>query len=140
MYEWVKVCHIVSVISWMAAMFYMPRLFIYHSDSLAGSEQSETFKIMERRLLRGIMTPAMIATWVFGIWLMVLTTAWQEGWFVTKFFLVVLLSAYHGVCVKWWKELLVDERKRGAKFFRLVNEIPVVLMILVVILVVVKPF
>lgn len=140
MYEWVKVCHIISVISWMAAMFYMPRLCVYHADSEAGSQQSETFKIMERRLLKGIMTPAMIATWVFGLWLMVLLEAWQEGWFVTKFFLVLLLSGYHGACSKWVKEFARDERKRKPKFFRMVNEIPVVMMILVVILVVVKPF
>ena len=140
MYEWVKVFHIVSVISWMAGMFYLPRLFVYHFDSSIGSEQSEVFKTMERRLMRGIMTPAMIASWIFGIWLMVLLEAWQDGWFVTKFFLIILLTAYHGVCVGWMKEFARDERKRSTKFFRVVNEIPVVLMIFVVILVVVKPF
>lgn len=140
MYEWVKVCHIVSVISWMAATFYLPRLYVYHADSAVGSDQSETFKIMERRLLRGIMNPAMIATWVFGIWLMILLEAWQDGWFMAKFFLVLLLSAYHGSCVKWMKEFEQDERKRTSKFFRFVNEMPVVVMIFVVILVVVKPF
>lgn len=140
MVEWVKVCHIVSVISWMAAMFYLPRLCVYHADSEVGSQQSDTFKIMERRLLKGIMTPAMIATWVFGLWLMVLLDAWQEGWFVTKFFLVFLLSGYHGACSKWVKEFDRDERKRKPKFFRMVNEIPVVVMIFIVILVVVRPF
>lgn len=121
-------------------MFYLPRLCVYHADSAVGSDQSETFKIMERRLLKGIMTPAMIATWVFGIWLMILLEAWQEGWFVTKFFLVFLLSGYHGACAKWVKEFAADERKRKARFYRFVNEVPVVMMILVVILVVVKPF
>lgn len=140
MYEWVKVCHIISVISWMAAMFYMPRLCVYHADSETGSQQSETFKIMERRLLKGIMTPAMIATWVFGLWLMVLLEAWQEGWFAAKFFLIVLLTGYHGACSKWVKEFALDERNRKPKFFRMVNEIPVVMMIFIVILVVVKPF
>ena len=140
MYEWVKVCHIVSIISWMAAMFYMPRLFINHFDSPVGSQQSEVFKGMERRLMRGIMTPAMIASWVFGIWLMILLEAWQEGWFVTKFFLVILLSAYHGVCVKWMKEFADNERRRSTRFYRVANEMPVVVMIFVVILVVVKPF
>lgn len=140
MYEWIKVVHIVSVISWMAAMLYLPRLLIYHFDSEPGSDKSETFKIMERRLLKVIMTPAMIGTWVFGLWTAYLADAFVEGWFVAKFFFVIILSAQHGFVSKWVKEFAADERKRSAKFYRITNEIPAVLMVLIVILVVVKPF
>ncbi len=140
MYEWVKVLHIISVISWMAALLYLPRLLIYHCDAEIGSVQSETFKVMERRLLKAIATPAMLATWVFGLWLVVIIDAHKEGWFVTKFFLVILLSAFHMVLAKWVREFAGDERKRDTKFYRIANEVPTVIMILVVILVIVKPF
>ena len=140
MYEWVKVAHIVSVISWMAAMLYLPRLLVYHFDSAPGSEQSETFKIMERRLLKAIMTPAMIATWIFGLWTAYLMDVFADGWFVTKFFLVLILSAQHGFVSKWVKEFAADERKRSTRFYRIANEVPAVFMVLIVILVVVKPF
>jgi putative membrane protein len=140
MYEWVKVLHIVSVISWMAGMLYLPRLMVYHTGSDPRSEQSETFKVMEQRLLKAIMTPAMIATWVFGIWLMVLIDPWQDGWFYAKIILVVLMSAFHMFAAVWVKEFGRDERLRPARFFRFVNEVPAVFMVLIVILVVVKPF
>ncbi|MEM7462322.1 MAG: protoporphyrinogen oxidase HemJ [Pseudomonadota bacterium] len=140
MYEWVKVLHIVSIISWMAGLLYLPRLFVYHSETEIGSAESETFKIMERRLLKAIMTPAMIASWVFGIWLMIILQSWRDGWFHTKLLLVILLSAFHMFCAVWVKEFARDERKRKSRFFRFVNEIPTVLMVLIVILVVVKPF
>lgn len=140
MYEWVKAIHIIAVISWMAAMLYLPRLLIYHFDAEVGSVQSETFKTMERRLLKVIMTPAMIATWIFGTWLVFLTGAHSEGWFVSKFFLVVLMSAFHGFQSKWVREFSDDKRLRSTKFYRIANEGPTVLMILIVILVVVKPF
>jgi len=140
MYEWVKVLHIISVISWMAGLLYLPRLFIYHFDAEIDSVQSETFKIMERRLLKTIMTPAMIASWVFGLWLAVLINAHMDAWFICKFFLVILLSAFHGFQAKWLKEFASDERKRSTKFYRIANEVPTGLMILIVILVVVKPF
>jgi protoporphyrinogen IX oxidase len=139
-YEWVKALHIVSVISWMAGMLYLPRLMVYHADTTAGSKQSETFKVMERRLLTAIMTPAMVASWVFGIWLMVLIDGWRDGWFHAKIILVVLMSAFHMFAAVWVKEFGRDERKRRARFFRFVNEVPAVLMVLIVILVVVKPF
>jgi len=137
---WVKVAHIVAVISWMAAMLYLPRLMVYHCGAKKHGELSESLKIMERRLLKAIMTPAMIATWVFGLWLAVLTNAWAEGWFVSKLFLVVLLSACHGIFSKWVKEFAEDKNMRPVKFYRLMNEVPTVLMIFIVILVVVKPF
>jgi len=140
MVEWLKVLHIISVISWMAALLYLPRLMVYHADKNPGSDASETFIIMERRLLKAIMTPAMIASWVFGLLLAWQNSLWTQGWFVTKFFLVVLLSAMHGFCAVWVKEFAADERKRQAKFFRWVNEIPTVLMILIVILVIIRPF
>lgn len=124
----------------MAGLLYLPRLFIYHFDSEIGSVQSDTFKVMERRLLKAIMTPAMIASWFFGLWLMYLISAHQDGWFVSKFFLVFLLSAMHMFQARWVKEFAADKRRRSTKFYRVANEGPTVLMILIVILVVVKPF
>lgn len=140
MFEWVLTAHIISVICWMAAMLYLPRLFVYHFDFDVGSKASDTFKVMERRLLKGIMTPAMISTWIFGLWLMYLTQAWNTGWFVSKLFLVLLLSGFHGVCSKWVKDFAGDKRLRSTKFYRFMNEVPAVFMVLIVILVVVKPF
>ena len=140
MYEWLKAFHIIAVIAWMAGMLYLPRLFVYHSAADVGSIQSETFKVMERRLLRAIMTPAMIATWLLGLWL-----AYQGGWFKapwlhTKFLLVFLLSGVHGMLSRYVKDFAADKRRKSAKFFRIINEVPTVLMILIVILAVVKPF
>jgi putative membrane protein len=140
MYEWLKAFHIISVIAWMAGMLYLPRLFVYHSAADVGSIQSETFKVMERRLLRAIMTPAMIATWLLGLWL-----AYQGGWFKApwlhaKFLLVFLLSGVHGMLSRYVKDFAADKRRKSAKFYRIINEVPTVLMILIVILVVVKPF
>jgi len=140
MFEWLLVAHIVSVVSWMAAMLYLPRLLVYHYDFAVQSEASETFKIMERRLLKGIMTPAMIFTWVFGLSLMYLSEAWLFGWFISKFFLVFLLSGFHGVCSKWVREFSEDQRNKSVKFYRIMNEVPAVFLVLIVILVVVKPF
>ena len=140
MYEWLKALHIIAVIAWMAGMLYLPRLFVYHVAADVGSIQSETFKVMERRLLRAIMTPAMIATWLFGLWL-----AYQGGWFKApwlhaKLLLVVLMSGVHGMLSRHVKDFAADKRRKNANFFRIINEVPTVLMILIVILVVVKPF
>lgn len=140
MYEWVKAFHIISIISWMAGLLYLPRLLIYHFDAEIGSTQSETFKVMERRLLKAIMNPAMIASWVFGLWLVYLTSAHTEGWFVSKFFLVFLLTAFHMFQARWVKEFASDLRRRSTKFYRFANEGPTLLMLGIVILVVVKPF
>lgn len=140
MYETAKILHIISIIAWMAALLYLPRLMVYHCDSTAGSEQSETFKVMERRLLKVIMTPAMIASWVFGVWLMVETAAYGAGWFWAKLFLVIVMSAFTGFCAVWVKEFARDERKRPQRFFRFANEFPALLMVFIVILVVAKPF
>ena len=137
---WVKAAHVISVIAWMAAMLYLPRLMVYHADSAPGSEKSETFKVMERRLLKGIATPAMIGAWVFGLWMAWLIGAWADGWFHAKLFLVLLLSAYHGVLVRWVRVFQEDRNTRPARFYRIANEVPTLLMIGIVILVVMKPF
>jgi putative membrane protein len=137
---WVKAFHIISVIAWMAALLYLPRLMVYHTATAIGSEQSETFKVMERRLLRAIATPAMIATWVFGLWLAWLLGAWDQGWLHAKLALVVLLSAYHGLLARWVREFAGDRERRPARLYRFANEVPTLLMIVIVILVVVRPF
>ena len=139
-YEVIKSLHILSVISWMVGLLYLPRLFVYHVDAEPGSELSETLKTMERRLLRVIMTPAMIASWVFGIWLLILTDAQSEIWFHIKLTLIVLLSVSHMAMAKWRKEFASDQNTRSARFYRITNEVPTLLMILIVILVIVKPF
>ena len=143
MYLWLKALHIIAVISWMAGLLYLPRLFVYHAVATPGSEQSETFKVMERRLLRYIMTPAMIATWLFGlamIWAMGLDAVKVAGWLHAKLVLVLVLSAMHGLMSRWQRDFQHDHNRRPQKFFRIANEIPTLLMIAIVILAVVKPF
>lgn len=140
-YLWLKAFHVISLIAWMAGMFYLPRLFAYHAGAEKGSAQSETFKTMERRLLRIIMNPAMIATWVFGLSMIIANPALMEGgWLHAKLALVLGMSALHGVFSKWRKVFLRDENKRPAKFYKIWNEVPTVLMMIIVILVIVKPF
>ena len=142
MYEWIKALHIIAVITWMAGMIYLPRLFVYHCEAETGSKQSETFKIMERRLQRGIMTPAMIATWVFG--LMLAGTPglvdWRMGWIWAKLALVVALSAFHMALARWRDAFNTNSNIHSARFFRIVNELPTLALIAIVLLVVVKPF
>jgi putative membrane protein len=134
--------HVIAIIAWMAGLLYLPRLFVYHAASPKGSEQSETFKIMERRLLRFITTPAMVASWVFGLILAFsgLINWSADGWFHLKLALVILLSAFHGFLAKWTKDFAQDRNTHPARFYRMVNEIPTVLMIAIVILVIVQPF
>jgi putative membrane protein len=143
LYPWLKAFHIISVIAWMAGLLYLPRLFVYHAQARIGSEQSETFKIMERRLLRGIMNPAMIAAYVFGI-LVLLTPEmidnWWSGWFHAKVALIVALTVFHHGLARWRKAFAADANKRPAKFYRLMNEVPTAILVGIVILVVVKPF
>jgi putative membrane protein len=141
-YPWVKALHIVSVIAWMAGLLYLPRLFVYHCGAVAGSIQSETFKLMERRLLRGIMNPAMGAVYVFGIALLLTpgVVDWASGWLHVKLALVVVLTAYHHALVRWWKGFAADANTRSAGFYRAMNEVPTVIMIVIVVMVVVKPF
>ncbi|MBO0347156.1 protoporphyrinogen oxidase HemJ [Roseibium limicola] len=139
-YEWVKSLHVIAVIAWMAGMLYLPRLFVYHAEAVPGSEKSETFKVMERRLLKAIINPAMIATWVFGLWVAVEIGAFSQGWFHAKLTLVLLMSGLHGYLSGCVKRFARDENKKSAKFYRILNEVPTVLMILIVILVIGKPF
>lgn len=140
-YLWIQAFHIIAVISWMAAMLYLPRLFVYHVSAKIGSDQSETFKVMERRLLRYIGTPAMIATWILGI-LMIKAdpSIISQGWIHAKITLVLLLSGFHGACAGWMKKFARDENQKSEKFFRIANEVPTVLMIAAVCLAIVKPF
>ncbi|WP_428650371.1 protoporphyrinogen oxidase HemJ [Roseibium sp.] len=140
LYLWVKSLHVISIIAWMAGMLYLPRLFVYHVDAEIGSVQSETFKVMERRLLKAIINPAMIAAWVFGLWMAYELEAWRDGWFHAKFALVFILSGVHGYFSRLVKTFARDENKRPARFYRMLNEVPTVLMIGIVILVIGKPF
>jgi putative membrane protein len=144
-YPWIKALHVIAVIAWMAGMLYLPRLFVYHCEAEPGSKQSETFKVMERRLLRAIINPAMVATWVLGLWL-----AWNgpdvrygwfaSGWLDAKLVLVVVMSAVHGLFTRWVNAFAADVNPHSQKFYRVINELPTLLMILIVLLAVVKPF
>lgn len=140
--RWILALHVISVISWMAGLLYLPRLFIYHSGSETGSEMSETFKTMERRLLKAIMGPAMHAAWTFGLILVFWFKAasFTDIWFVCKFVLVLGLTGYHSYLSYFVRQFAKDNRPRNARFFRYLNEVPTVLMIIIVILVIVKPF
>src|SRR5262245_13014078 len=143
-YPWIKAFHLIAAMAWMAGMLYLPRLFVYHCEAEPGSKQSETFKVMERRLLKGIINPAMIAAWILGLslalWL-VWARGWQvPGWLYAKVALVLALSAVHGFLVRWTRDFAADRNTRSPKFYRVVNELPAVLMVAIVILVVVKPF
>jgi putative membrane protein len=138
---YIKAFHIISVIAWMAGVLYLPRLFVYHTEAEAGSKQSETFKIMERRLLKAIITPAMIASWVFGLILAYYVVDWsQAGWFHLKLLLVVAMSGFTGFLARWTREFAEDRNTHSQRFYRIANEVPTLLMIVVVILAVVKPF
>ena len=139
-YTLIKALHVISMIAWMAGMLYLPRLFVYHCDVETGSETSEMFKVMERRLLKAIINPAMIATWIFGSVLFVMAELWTEPWMHAKFALVLAMSGVHGVLVKHQRLFEQDSNRKSALYFRIVNEIPTVLLILIVLLVIIKPF
>ena len=139
-YHWIKAAHIIAIICWMAALLYLPRLMVYHVSAETGSVQSETFKVMERRLMRGIANPSMIATWVFGLMLAYVLDAWSMGWFHAKVALVIAMTVIHHMAVRWMKAFQKDENRHSAKYYRIANEMPAVLMLGIVILVVVKPF
>ncbi|HEY8351271.1 MAG TPA: protoporphyrinogen oxidase HemJ [Sphingomonadales bacterium] len=140
---WIRAFHIIAVIAWMAGMLYLPRLYVYHAGVDPRSEQSELFKVMERRLLRGIINPAMAMVFLFGI-LLLLTPGVvdfaTDGWIHVKLTAVILLSAFHGFLARWRKDFAADRNTRSPGFYRAVNEIPTVLMIVIVIMVVVRPF
>lgn len=141
-YPWIKAFHIISVIAWMAGMFYLPRLYIYHCDAEIGSDLSETLKIMERRLLRAIINPAMISTFVFGIMLLMIPgiVDWSAGWIWVKLAMLFLMTGFHGSLSRWRKDFEADRNEKSSKFYRYANEFPTILMIIIVIMVVVKPF
>ncbi|MEO6779685.1 MAG: protoporphyrinogen oxidase HemJ [Bradyrhizobium sp.] len=140
MYVWIKALHVIAVISWMAGMLYLPRLFVYHCEAEIGSKQSETFKLMERRLFKAIINPAMMVTWLAGLYL-----AWAGHWFSApwldgKLLLVLVLSGVHGFFSRWVKDFAADRNSHSQKFYRVINEVPALLMIGIVILAVAKPF
>jgi protoporphyrinogen IX oxidase len=141
-YAWIKAAHLLSVIAWMAGLFYLPRLFVYHTAAAPGSEASELFKVMERRLLRGIMNPAMIAAWVFGVTL-VLTPGvvdWRAGWWHGKMAGFVGMTVFHHHLGYARKDFLADQRRHTERYWRAVNEAPTLLLVLIVVMVIVKPF
>jgi putative membrane protein len=126
--------------AWMAGMWYLPRLMVYHSGTMVGTEASETFKVMERRLLRAIMTPAMLATFVAGAALVLAQEQYTQGWFHAKLLLVLLMAACHGLLASHVRQFAADGRPRPARWYRVFNEIPTLLFIGIVVLVVLKPF
>jgi putative membrane protein len=137
---WVKALHIISVIAWMAGMLYLPRLFVYHAKAAKGSEASETFKVMEGRLLKAIVNPSMIVVFLTGFTLVYLTEDWRDGWWQAKFILVLGLAGLHGYFARCARTFAEDANKRPARFYRILNEAPTILMIFIVVLAVVKPF
>ncbi|MBV8092165.1 MAG: protoporphyrinogen oxidase HemJ [Acetobacteraceae bacterium] len=142
LYPWTKALHVIALIAWMAGLLYLPRLFVYHCDLRPGSAESERFKVMERRLLKQITNPAMAATWLFGV-ILVLTPGiidWPAGWWHVKLGCVLMLSAFHGAASKWRRDFLEDRNQRPQRFYRVANEVPTVLMVVIVIMVIVRPF
>ena len=140
LYPWTKAFHVISVIAWMAGMLYLPRLFVYHCEAEKGSKQSETFKVMERRLLKAIINPAMIVTWLAGLYLAWAGHWFSAGWWQVKFLLVLAMSGIHGFFSRCVRDFAADRNTRSQRFYRIINEVPTVLMVATVILVVVKPF
>ncbi len=140
-YLGLKAAHVISMVAWMAGMFYLPRLFVYHTGAAAGSELSETLKTMERRLLRAIINPAMCATWLFGLLLLYANPAlMQEGWLHVKLTAVLLLSGLHGMLSRHRKQFAADRNVHSARYYRILNEVPTVLLVIIVIMVIVRPF
>jgi protoporphyrinogen IX oxidase len=142
LYPWIKAFHIIAVIAWMAGMLYLPRLYVYHCEVAPTSPESERFKIMERRLLRIIVNPSMIAVWLLGITLAFTPASggWHQGWLEAKLILVVAMTTLHGFFARWRKDFARDQNHHSQRFYRLMNEVPVGLMAIIVILAVVKPF
>ncbi|MGB0571099.1 MAG: protoporphyrinogen oxidase HemJ [Alphaproteobacteria bacterium] len=141
-YPWIKSLHVIAVISWMAGMLYLPRLFVYHCDAEPGSDKSETFKVMERRLLRAIMNPAMIATFIFGCLLLGTpgVVDWGAGWIWVKMAAIAAMTVAHHVFAKWVKDFAADANTRPARTYRIANEVPTVLMIMIVVMIIARPF
>jgi protoporphyrinogen IX oxidase len=141
-YAWIKSIHIISMVAWMAGLLYLPRLYVYHAIAPVGSDRSATFKVMERRLLRGIMNPAMVATWFFGLALAGTPgiVDWRMGWIWAKLALVAGLTLFHGLLTRWQNAFAADHNTHSIRFFRVVNELPTLALIGIVLLVAVKPF
>jgi putative membrane protein len=137
---WIAAIHVMAVISWMAGMFYLPRLFVYHCGAEVGSKQSETFKVMEHKLLRQIINPAMIAAWATGAWLVWSGSLIQAGWLQAKLFCVLVLSGFHGALAIYVRDFAADRNRHSHVFYRVFNEVPTILMVAIIILVMVKPF
>jgi protoporphyrinogen IX oxidase len=142
LYPWIKSLHIVSMVAWMAGLFYLPRLYVYHCEVARGSAEGERFKVMERRLLKQITTPAMIATFGFGIVLAMTpgVVDWSAGWWHVKLLAVLALGAFHGMASRWRRDFLHDRNTRPQRFYRIANEVPTLLLLLVVVMVIVRPF
>ena len=138
--DWILALHIIAVIAWMSGMLYLPRLFVYHTQTVPGTGESERFKVMERKLLRVIVNPSMVAVWILGPTLAWLTGAYLDVWLQIKFVLVIVLSGIHGFLVRCWRDFEADRNTRSERFYRVLNEVPAVLMVLIVILAAVKPF
>lgn len=142
LYPWTKAFHVISMVAWMAGMFYLPRLFVYHCDTSPGTVESERFKVMEWRLLKQIINPAMIATWMFGL-MLVLTPGvidWGDGWWWVKLVAVLAMSGFHGAMSKWRRMFMDDKNTKPQRFYRIANEVPTLLLMLIVIMVIVRPF
>ncbi|WP_374369581.1 protoporphyrinogen oxidase HemJ [Dongia sp.] len=140
LYAWLKALHVIAIIAWMAGMLYLPRLYVYHAKATPGSELSETFKVMERRLLRAIINPAMIAAWILGLSMAWIGDLWMEGWFHGKVALLVGMQIIHAGMARWRRAFAADANRHSQRFYRFMNEVPTLLMIGIVILVIVKPF
>ncbi|MGN6514466.1 MAG: protoporphyrinogen oxidase HemJ [Rhizomicrobium sp.] len=138
--DWIKAFHVIFVIAWMSGLLYLPRLFVYHTQTQPGSAESERFKVMERKLLRGIMNPSAIAVWILGPTLAWITLAYEDTWLKVKFLLVIVLTVTHHLYARWRKDFERDANRHTARFYRIWNEVPAVLMVFIVILVIVQPF
>jgi putative membrane protein len=139
-YDWLKALHVIAVIAWMAGMLYLPRLYVYHAGAKPGSELSETLKVMERRLLRAIINPAMAVAWVLGLWMAWAGDLWGQPWFQVKLALVIALSTLHAFFARWRRHFAADANRHSARFYRVINEVPTLIMIVIVVMVIVKPF
>jgi len=139
-YLWVRALHIIAFITWMAGMLYLPRLYVYHCEAEPGSRQSETFKVMERRLLRAIINPAMIGTWILGLMLAAHGDLWGAGWLHAKLALLIAMQLVHAGYARWRRHFAADQNRHTARFYRVMNEVPTVLMIAIVFLAVLRPF
>jgi putative membrane protein len=137
---WIKAAHVFFVMSWMAGMLYLPRLFVYHCETRPGASDYERFVVMERRLMRIIINPSMAGTWIFGLWLAGIHNTWLDGWFLAKFALVLGLSGLHGFFSRWRRDFEAGRNVKSQKFYRIVNEGPAVAMAVIIVLVIVKPF